>query len=274
MLLKAAQYDRDVWDRGYRPHVYAMPHKRHFDATEVKTFLGDQGKEYANELEIALSKMQDAKNLGAVMKLSLSDPAHAFITARLKELDGAHLDLFEEATIQDMTPFIHVLLTMTRRYTAVVANPPYMGQKNMNADLKSFVNKNYPISKSDLFAVFMESMIAMLQKGARVGCITMESWMFLSSYEKLRKELLDNYSISSLAHFGWHIIGIAFGTAILVLEKSKNLTIGGYCYLTMDGMDPRKMRLLSSLSKTMVDLLESPNPTSPRFGKPDCLLGE
>ena len=74
VLLKAAQYDRDVWDRGYRPHVYAMPHKRLFDATEVKTFLGDQGKGHANELEIALSKMQDAKNLGAVMKLSLSDP--------------------------------------------------------------------------------------------------------------------------------------------------------------------------------------------------------
>ena len=61
--------------------------------------------------------------------------------------------------------------------------------------------------------------------------------MFLSSYEKLRKELLDNYSISSLAHFGWHIIGIAFGTAILVLEKSKSISIGEYSYLTMDGVD-------------------------------------
>ena len=129
VLLKAAQYDRDIWDRGYRPHVYAMPYKRTFDGTEVKTYLGEAGKAYANELEIALSRMWDAKNLGAVMKLKLSDQAHSFITARQKELESAQLDFFEKATIQDMTPFICVLLTMTRRYTAVVANPPYMGQR-------------------------------------------------------------------------------------------------------------------------------------------------
>ena len=202
VLLKAAQYDRDIWDRGYRPHVYAMPYKRTFDGTEVKTYLGEAGKAYANELEIALSRMWDAKNLGAVMKLKLSDQAHSFITARQKELESAQLDFFEKATIQDMTPFISVLLTMTRRYTAVVANPPYMGQKNMNADLKAYVNKNYPISKSDLFAVFMESTLAMAVKSGRMGMVNQHSWMFLSSYEKLRMQLLNDHGIESMLHLG------------------------------------------------------------------------
>ena len=103
----------------------------------------------------------------------------------------------------------------------------------------------------------------MLQPQARVGCITMESWMFLSSYEKLRNHLLDNYSIASLAHFGWHIIGIAFGTAILILEKSKDLLLGEYSYLTIDDVDreknipfefPKKDINLSQLLKKRIGL--------------------
>ena len=219
VLLKAAQYDRDVWDRGYRPHVYAMPHKRHFDATEVKTFLGDQGKGHANELEIALSKMQDAKNLGAVMKLSLSDPAHAFISARLKELDDAHLDLFEEAISQDMTPFIRVLLTMTRRYTAVVANPPYMGQKNMNADLKAYVNQHFSNSKSDLCTVFLEVLPYLNQTGGSNAFIIPPSWMFLSSFEKLRGWMLSELTVDSVLHLSRGVFGADFGSVASVNRK-------------------------------------------------------
>ena len=222
VLLKAAQYDRDVWDRGYRPHVYAMPHKRHFDATEVKTFLGDQGKEYANELEIALSKMQDAKNLGAVMKLSLSDPAHAFITARQRELDGAHLDLFEEATIQDMTPFIRVLLTMTRRYTAVVANPPYMGSRNMNAGLKSYLQSNYIISKSDLYSVFIEIADSLTQNAGRYSLITLPTWMFIGAFKSMREWLIKDRSIDSLLHMGRGVFGVDYGSSTFTIRKEFN----------------------------------------------------
>ena len=233
VLLKAAQYDRDVWDRGYRPHVYAMPHKRLFDATEVKTFLGDQGKGHANELEIALSKMQDAKNLGAVMKLSLSDPAHAFITARLKELDGAHLDLFEEATIQDMTPFIRVLLTMTRRYTAVVANPPYMGQKNMNADLKAYVNQHFANSKSDLCTVFLEVLPYLNRTGGSHAFIIPPSWMFLSSFEKLRGWMLSELTVDSVLHLSRGVFGADFGSVAAVNRKAFPTSDAAGTYLRM-----------------------------------------
>ena len=85
-------------------------------------------------------------------------------------------------------------------------------------------------------------MIDMLLDNARVGCITMESWMFLSSYEKLRAELLEKYSIASLAHFGWHIIGIAFGTATLILEKSKAIEKGEYSYLTIEDVNRENQR--------------------------------
>jgi hypothetical protein len=238
VLLKAAKYDRGVWSRGIVPHVYAMPEAKPFSGQEIKDFLGPDGESYARELQVALDTMQDAKNLGSVMKLELSSEAHAFIAQRFKTLQFSDFRSFNEETVlKDIAPFLPILLTMTRKYTAVVANPPYMGQKNMNAELKAYVNTHYPISKADLFAVFMEAMIDMLSNSARVGCITMESWMFLSSYERLRQDLIEKYSIAALAHFGWHIIGIAFGTAVLVLEKSKALVTGEYSYLTIDDID-------------------------------------
>ena len=219
VLLKAAQYDRDIWDRGYRPHVYAMPYKRTFDGTEVKTYLGEAGKAYANELEIALSRMWDAKNLGAVMKLKLSDPAHTFITARQTELESAQLDFFEKATIQDMTPFIRVLLTMTRRYTAVVANPPYMGQKNMNADLKAFVNQHFANSKSDLCTVFLEVLPYLNRSGGSHAFIIPPSWMFLSSFEKLRGWILSELTVDSVLHLSRGVFGADFGSVAAVNRK-------------------------------------------------------
>ena len=247
VLLKAAQYDRDVWDRGYRPHVYAMPHKRHFDATEVKTFLGDEGKEYANELEIALSKMQDAKNLGAVMKLSLSDPAHAFITARLKELAGANLDLFEEATIQDMTPFIRVLLTMTRRYTAVVANPPYMGSRSMNVDLKGYVSAQYPNSKKDLFAVFFEVSSQLSTDSGLFSLIVPPSWLFISSFENFRNWLLGSSQIDSLLYMARGIFGGDWGSVSMVGCKSARPSCGTYFRLLNKTFQEIKCNDLESL---------------------------
>ena len=85
----------------------------------------------------------------------------------------------------------------------------------MNSELSQYVKDNYPDTKQDLFSVFMEVMLRQTIMLGRTAFITMESWMFLSSFERMRKHILDNYTISSLGHFGWHIIGIPFGTGIL-----------------------------------------------------------
>lgn len=241
ILLKAATKYRDVFTKGWLPNVCAMPESKDFSTQDLKDFLGEDGKDYLEELDDALRLMKQAKNLGSVMKLSLSADAYVYIEKRYQSLlKEDYLDLNLESVLQGLKAYIPILLILTKKYAALVANPPYMGQKNMNVDLKNYINANYPLSKSDLFAVFMEAMIAMVKENARVGCITMESWMFLSSYEKFRNNLLDNYSIASLAHFGWHIIGIAFGTAALILENSKNIKIGQYSYLTINDVDREK----------------------------------
>ena len=141
-------------------------------------------------------------------------------------------------SVTALLPALELIKVLTEKYAVLVANPPYMGRGNMNARLASYLDKNYPIAKQDLYAAFMQMMINRTQEKGRTAFITMESWMFLSSFEKLRNEIVGNYYISSLGHFGWHIIGIAFGTAMTVIEKNKDLgRKGEYSYLTIEDVD-------------------------------------
>ena len=218
------------------PHIYAFPEAYSFTVAEVETFT--EGTPYTEEILKALRLLYNGKNIGSALKLSLSTEAQDYIKQQIKEWDRtAKTAVEKEAIYKHLRPYLLVALNLAQKYTAVAANPPYMGSANMNAELKNYLEKHYPMTKADLFAVFMEKMIEMTKDNARMGCITMEAWMFLSTYEKLRHYILNKYSIVSLSHFGWHIIGIAFGTAMLVLEKSKNIKIGEYSYLTINDMD-------------------------------------
>ena len=91
---------------------------------------------------------------------------------------------------------------LARKYAAVVANPPYMGAKNMSTELKQFVQDHYEDGKADLFAVFILRNRQFIRHGAMLGMITMQSWMFLSSFEALRRKLLDSSFIETMAHLG------------------------------------------------------------------------
>jgi len=241
VLLKAAKRYPEVLQKGWMPQVYAMPEPYTFSRQEVLDFLGKDGLIYEQELSDALKVMQDAQNLGSAMVIKLSEETRDYIIKRLKELQNQSFQGFEmQALLNKIASYLNVLGILTNSYESVAANPPYMGSGNMNGELKNFLNDNYPESKSDLFAVFIERMIDFLRPEARLGCITMESWMFLSSYEKLRNKIINNHSIVGLAHFGWHIIGIAFGTATLILEKSKRIKTGEYSYLTIDDIDRKQ----------------------------------
>ena len=94
------------------------------------------------------------------------------------------------------------LKILTSTYSCVVTNPPYMGGKGMNAELADFVKKNYPDSKSDLFAVFMERTLELTKQNGFMSMINQHSWMFLSSYEKLREKIIKNHKIDTMVHLG------------------------------------------------------------------------
>lgn len=130
-------------------------------------------------------------------------------------------DFSEDVFGQNSAEFELQKELLTNTYSCVVTNPPYMGSKGMNKELSDFVKARYPDSKSDLFAVFLERGFEMIKTNGYMAMITMQSWMFLSSYEKLRVKLLKNYSIKTMIHLDNMVMGIAFGTAATVFQKSK-----------------------------------------------------
>lgn len=235
VLLKAAQYDAGILNRGIIPHVYSFPEAAFFTTEELHTFLGTEGQVFTAELKTALNLLNQGKNIGSALKLQLSSKAHTFIQSRydewLEKDRNTSLDMIATGIWQHLKAFLEVLLVMSRQYTAVVANPPYMGQKNMNGELKEYINSFYPMTKSDLFAVFMEVCLGLTFRNGLMGMINQHSWMFLSSYESLRGEILSKYSIVNMLHLGPRTFEELSGEVVqstAFVIKNSNLTVDNF----------------------------------------------
>lgn len=126
------------------------------------------------------------------------------------------------------------------RYAVVIANPPYMGAGNMDATLTEFVKASYPASKSDLFATFIERNLDLARTGGRVAMITMQSWMFLSSFAKLRQRLFGEHQLQSMAHLGTNAFDSIGGdvvstTAFVLAVGSQSLSAHGTYLRLVEG---------------------------------------
>ena len=139
-----------------------------------------------------------------------------------------------EIPFEQIKKVINLTKILTNKYDVVCTNPPYMSSSGMNSILSQFVKKEYKDSKSDLFACFIERGLSLTKNNTYSCMVTMQSWMFLSSFEKLRKNILENYTITNLMHMENMVMGIAFGTAVSNLQ---NIHVrdykGRYNHITM-----------------------------------------
>lgn len=223
LLLKAAKYYPEVLKKEWMPQIYAMPETYFFTRQEILDFLGKEGLSYEEELIDALKLMRDAQNLGSTMIIDLSKDGRAFLTKRLKELETlAQADFGLQSILNRFRPYIQVMRILTDQYEAVAANPPYMGSGNMNGTLSSYVARFYPEAKSDLMTVFMEVIPAIVKDSGKFAMINLPSWLFLSSFEKLRNSYISKYQFDSLLHMGRGIFGIDFGSVAFSIAKRKN----------------------------------------------------
>lgn len=185
------------------PHIYAFPESIGFTSEEVALFTQNQ---HVQEVYKAFEALREGKNIGSALKISLSDAAREVLIAQYyawstKDKQGT-LNIEEIGVWYKLKSYTEVALVLSKKYAAVVANPPYMGQKSMNAQLKDYVNAQYPMTKADLFAVFMEVCLALNRSNGLMGMINQHSWMFLSSFENYRTHLLLNQTIQSMLHLG------------------------------------------------------------------------
>ncbi|MFO1391635.1 MAG: N-6 DNA methylase [Agitococcus sp.] len=150
--------------------------------------------------------------------------------------------LAKSYAVQIWGDYLQPALVLAQRYDAVVANPPYMGGKGMNEGLKDFAKKHFADSKSDLFAMFMERGFSWCKEFGFNSMVTMQSWMFLSSYENLREKLLTQNTLDCMVHMGNGVMGIAFGTAATIFRKNyvENFT-GSFSYCENDDLNEQNV---------------------------------
>ena len=231
VMMKARQYDRRIFSRGIQPHVYAIAESNDIDAYTRDYFANNDPKLKA-ALNSIINDLRDAKEYGSILTVAPVD--FAALYARVEEVQN-DISLHREAALATILPLIRVAEVLAQQYDVVVTNPPYMGSGNMDARLNEFVKKNYPDSKSDLFAVFIERCGQMTVKNRYQAMITQHAWMFLSSFEKLRAKLLLKDTVN-MAHLGprafEEIGGEVVQTTSFVLRNSHIADYKGtYCRL-------------------------------------------
>jgi type II restriction/modification system DNA methylase subunit YeeA len=169
------------------------------DAIPAQSGIYKHYLELLNYLKIAFIQ---AKTLGSLIQIDNQCLANLVALKDLLQVKQQSTDPAAKKSASELMPIVNQAITLAQKYDEVVANPPYMGGKGMNADLKDFAKRSFPISKSDLFAIFMERAFGLLTDNGYNAQVNMQSWMFLSSFEKLRAYVLDSKTIISMAHLG------------------------------------------------------------------------
>ena len=232
VMMKARQYDRRFLSRGIQPHVYAIMESNRFDP-HIIDFFTDGRKELKSAMNSLISDLHDAKEYGSILDVKPVDfPA---LYARFDEIRNGNPNLYTYQILDKLLPFVQMTEVMARKYHAVVTNPPYMGSSGMSGKLSEFIKKHYSDSKSDLFAVFIERCGQMVKKDYYQAMITQHAWMFLSSFEKLRKKILQKTTIN-MAHLGaraFEEIGgeVVQTTSFVMLNRDIENYKGVYCRL-------------------------------------------
>ncbi len=234
LLMKACQKDNSFLDGRVMPRVYAMPRPIHevlpdFESA-LPNFLMGSNQTMVKELSEALQLMNHADTLGSIMKFDLSESTRNTVMIRVQEYEEqmANGDIVTEENRQ-LLPYMRIILALTDHYAALCMNPPYMGSGRFDDVLSKYVKDNYEQSKADLFSVFMDVAINRLAPNGKYGMINMHSWMFLSSFERLRQTLLNNYHIDSLLHLGPRtfdeLSGEVVQNAAFVISKASTPTV-------------------------------------------------
>ena len=207
VMMKARQYNRRILNGENSCHVYAIQESNSINRAHLKYFgagLDDIEKNAAKmQMEGLLDTLTDAKEYGSILNVESYnwDLLRRFVAAEDTAGQISMDSVGVEDTAEQVNRLIDIGETMARKYWVTCTNPPYAGTSNLSANVNNFVKKSYPDSKADLFAVFIERCYQMTSVNGFQAMITQHSWMFLSSFEKLREKMMLTETVN-MAHLG------------------------------------------------------------------------
>lgn len=230
LLLKACQKDAAFADAHCMPNVLTMPKPWNSEAQGPIQdmlhiyFQGEATNQQKEEIMGSFDLMQDADSLGSIMKFDINASTRLLIKQTTDYWCGQEI-VPEEVRTQIVA--FKLILALTEKYHALVMNPPYMGSGNMNGVLSKYVKDEYKDGKADLATVFVEMMGQRTSANGGYAFIIPPSWMFLSTFEGLRKNIIENQSIESLLHLSRGVFGADFGASSAVIKNTSNTNASG-----------------------------------------------
>ena len=243
VMMKARQYDRRLLTRGIQPHIYAFAESNTITTATLHdmgiTLSQDEYDTAVKQVLRLLDELRDAKEYGSILTVTPCDwdLLRRFAVSRTEDEGGQQLLGIhgEQIAAPLLQRLINIGEALSQQYDVVVTNPPYMAVSNAGVKVNDYVKKNFPDSKADMFAVFIERCGQMTKKNGYQAMITQHAWMFLSSFEKLRTKLLA-VDIVNMAHLGARafeeIGGEVVQTTSFVIRKSHIADYKGeYCRL-------------------------------------------
>ena len=291
LLLKACQKDAAFADAHVLPNVLDMTGvvptlDKKAMAEACLQFVGGYEDVAGEMLEEDFELLKEADNLGSIMIFNNDENYLNMLRSHYEDWTKDGTDDCP-ANIRQLLPGVKVILALTEHYHALVMNPPYMGGGKMNSVLSKYVKDNYEEGKADLFSVFMQMGMERLVDGGKMAQINMQSWMFLSSFEKLRTQFLKDYNIDSMLHLGPRTFDELSGEVVqntaFVLSKHEPADQGGVYYRLVDGKNcADKERLFleakqgngTAIINSKLYTINYPNVEQKNFEKiPGCPIG-
>lgn len=203
LMMKAREKSRRIFRRKVTMNIFSICEANHLDKTGIAQVLGRNDKE-KEEICSIIDTYNDAKNYGSLISPKNID--YDRYLSLINEVTQKEVSLENYYLFEQLDDFSHLILIskmLSDEYDIAITNPPYMGsRKAMNAKVKKFVEKNYPRSKSDLYACFIERCLTLINNKGLSSLVTQHSFMFTDDYKRLREYLLDNINFLTMCHLG------------------------------------------------------------------------
>ena len=252
LMMKGRADDRRLFERGVKLNLIALVDSKGFDAERLAQSmkLADYGLAVSDLPELK-RLFEHASTFGSLIQVP--EELAAKLPALKQLSEATSQDLFVSDDLRRLGPLVQQAELLSAKYDAVVANPPYMGSKGMNPLLKKFARDHFPDVKSDLFACFIERGFTLAKDAGHNAMVTMQSWMFLSSFEKMRERMLREKTIKTMAHLGARAFGSISGevvqTTACVLQNRSPQGYKPVFFRLLDGGEVEKSTALANDEK-------------------------
>lgn len=221
VMMKARQYNRRILTSGIKPNLFVIDDNRAL-TPDIIAYIANGDSKMAADLRSISNDLTNAREYGSIINVQPVD-FNGLIEriGIIAESDELNLIAIENKRIvcEKILPLVKQAQVLAQKYDVVCTNPPYMGGSGMNSVLSEYVKRCYSEAKSDLFAALIIKCLEFTKQNGYSSLVTMQSWMFLSSFEEMRTKLLTLNTLTTLMHMENMVMGIAFGTAVSVFRK-------------------------------------------------------